>query len=93
MSEEWGPWTEHDGKGCPLADGVVVHLVEADGYELIGMIERTPNMPWEVETWDWEACEAFGHLDHRVIRYRVRKPRGLTILESLIADLPEEVDA
>jgi len=28
-----------------------------------------------------------------VIRYRIRKPRGLTILEGLLENLPEEVDA
>jgi hypothetical protein len=29
----------------------------------------------------------------RLIRYRIRKPKGLTILEELLEDLPERVDA
>jgi hypothetical protein len=28
-----------------------------------------------------------------IIRYRIRKPKGLTILEGLLEDLPERVDA
>lgn len=31
--------------------------------------------------------------DDPVAAYRIRKPRGLTILENLIADLPVKVDA
>lgn len=30
MEEDWGPWIEHDGKGCPCA-GMHVEVV-CEGY-------------------------------------------------------------
>ncbi|WP_395543257.1 hypothetical protein [Neotabrizicola sp. sgz301269] len=73
---EWGPWIEHDGKGCQLADGEFVHGVEADGEEWMDFIKKRENAPGEVDVWDWEDCAGnFGwHL--RLIRYRIRKPRS-----------------
>lgn len=89
MNEEWGPWIEHDGKGCPCV-GMYVHRIFAtpgrdtiDGAvksEKIGLVTN-PNSG----CWHWTPGFA------SVIRYRVRKPRGLTILEGLIADLPAPV--
>ncbi len=81
MSEEWGPWIEHDGKGCPVPDGAFVLVDVGVGALIIGhgrfceFCVRTANRDWI----------AWPH----VIRYRIRKPRGLTILEELIADLPQ----
>lgn len=98
MSEEWGPWIEHDGKGCPCV-GQYVHIVferELSGRtggggrgsiagprEWIGIT----NPPDGRGSWDWRTVY------NRVIHYRIRKPRGLTILEGLLENLPEEVDA
>ena len=78
---EWGPWIEHDGNGCPCK-GMFVHVVFQDEHE------------WECiagsfggQSWDWTTgCT-------RIVRYRIRKPRGLTILEDLLENLPESVDA
>lgn len=95
MSDEWGPWIEHDGRGCPCV-GMWVHRIYdrvavdvSDGVlknEKIGRVKNAAS-----KSWFWTRRYA------RVIRYRIRKPRGLTILENLIADLPApvrpEVDA
>jgi hypothetical protein len=39
------------------------------------------------DSWDWTNSWECS----RIIRYRIRKPRGLTLLENLIADLPAPV--
>jgi hypothetical protein len=88
MSDEWGPWIEHDGTAPPgIAEGSWVNIVgfnfdgtphEAEG-QYKAAYERLPQWMWALVN-----DPAIG----RIIRYRIRKPRGLTILENLIADLP-----
>ena len=87
--EEWGPWIEHDGRGCPVV-GMWVHRVYdmvavdvSDGVlknEKIGRVKDAGS-----RSWSWTRGYA------RVIRYRIRKPRGLAILENLIENLPQPV--
>lgn len=94
MSEEWGPWIEHDGKGCPVKSGTIV-MAECEGPIGIFRIVEAQALA-NGEGWDWSLFGAImldGTLNSRVIRYRIRKPRGLIILEKIIADLPEEVVA
>ena len=86
---EWGPWIEHDGKGCPC----VGMWVQAE-YDVP---PRGPFAHGSVSGKTWEG-RARGRTswvwpDFRgnIIRYRIRKPRGMTILENLIADLPAPV--
>lgn len=88
MSEEWGAWIEHDGKGCPCV-GQYAHVVSDCGDEFIGIVGSHPQFNvsrYPGGSWNWKNR----HLA-RVLRYRIRKPRGLTILENLIADLPAPV--
>lgn len=92
MSDEWGPWIEHDGRGCPVPTGTVVQGVGRDGSVEVwaaGMVAIHPN--GLRDGWSWRGSHFEHPLD--VMRYRIRKPRGLLILESLLADLPEQVDA
>lgn len=98
--EEWGPWIEHDGKTVPVSIGTFVHLVFEDGDEWQGIegtsgVSRTRNGNWIIpddgDPWSWIWDHPNGEYGDRIIRYRVRKPRGLTILEDLIADLPAPV--
>lgn len=92
MSEEWGPWVEHDGRIEPV-DGTPVYVERANGDEgffiagtsrykcraSVGFGKKSTS--W----WIWESdIPQYGE----IIRYRIRKPRGMTILENLIADLP-----
>lgn len=82
MSNEWGPWIEHDGKGCPCV-GQYVHVVVVNSY---GFEKETFVIAGSQggKSWDWRNAPKYT----RIIRYRIHKPRGLTILENLIADLP-----
>lgn len=92
---EWSDWIEHDGKGCPCK-GEYAQFYYKDLLQ-----PQNPRRPDKI-------CEgiAYGDLSEKsgwlwenaprvlvIIRYRIRKPRGLTILENLIADLPVKVDA
>lgn len=94
MSSEWGPWIEHDGKGCPCVREYVQAVAErmpGDFVEVEGPCGEKGG-----ESWNWEFWlrrDVDGNLFARIIRYRIRKPRGLIILESLLENLPEEVDA
>lgn len=92
---EWGPWIEHDGKGCPCV-GAFVHVVHEGfaGWFMQGQLIAGSQGGF---SWDWrywlKVPPGHNSMATRVIRYRIRKPRGMTILESLLENLPEEVDA
>ena len=90
--EEWGPWIEHDGKGCPCV-GNVAHIRYEDGDEWIGLCgaggAATSLYGDTLETgdgsWNW-------HPDfYKLVEYRIRKPRALLDLIQLIADLPAPI--
>lgn len=72
---EWGPWIEHDGKGCPCI-GMYVEVDHDFGDGLI-LPRVTGRRGWNGNV-----------LECNVIRYRIRKPRGLTILQEIIENLP-----
>lgn len=74
--EEWGPWIEHDGKGCPCV-GKMAHVVYNTSNEFVCIVLGTPEV--------WIAEIPFLH---KVIRYRIRKPRAILDLIQMIADLP-----
>lgn len=92
MSEEWGPWIEHNGARIPTEFGVgdVVQLESENNAT--GALELSAPRKVQPEDFVWYNW-FWGESSHDVLRYRVKKPRGLTILESLLADLPERVDA
>lgn len=94
MSEEWGPWIEHDGEGCPCVGMYAQALAEME----ISAISRNTKMVKvsdrvmegiATEGGSWGMKEGF----NRYLMYRIRKPKGLQILEALLKDLPESVDA
>lgn len=78
--EEWGPWIEHDGRGCPCLG----QYVQVQNRDRKGTWEGIAGSEGGL-SWDWSNAFLFDP----VIRYRIRKPRGLTILQDLIADLPQ----
>lgn len=88
--EEWGPWIEHDGLSCPVMPGQICHVVNADGGDEIGTPETDLNAcpPGCSTNWIWATLDAW-QWEWRIVRYRIRKPRGLQILETLLNDLPE----
>ena len=100
---EWGPWVEHDGNGCPCR-GKLVHGIErcgAEGGWIAGKVfvngDGSTSLNTEIVpsicAWSWAVPGNVVSQEFHIIRYRIRKPRGLTILESLLENLPEEVDA
>lgn len=96
MSDEWGPWIEHDGSGCPCP-GLYVATVAPTGREMEhiahgiacdGFGRRYPVEKATADAWVWREPEF-----DSVIRYRIRKPKGLTVLEGLLEDVPEKEPA
>ena len=90
MSEEFGPWITHDGAGRPVAPGTIV-MVEVEC--ITGLVKQTvqPAGSAPVSAWVWSAFGASSVW--RVLRYRIKKPRGLTILEEVANSVREPVDA
>lgn len=74
MADEWGPWIEHDDGGVPAGVYPTTIVMVDFGDAIVGPIAAGDG--------DW-------HCPHDpVLRYRIRKPKGLTILEEIIADIP-----
>ena len=96
MQYEWGPWIEHDGKGCPVPVGTVVlvrlrcgelyqGVAGCSGYGDFAKPHGHENDPILSL---WVHGEYSRPVD--VVRYRVRKPRALSMLQRLVADLPAD---
>ena len=86
VNEEWGPWIEHDGNYVPHLVGLWVRTVaEWPDGKLTERELRVGNGMGA--SWNWANFGPFT----RVLRYRIRKPRGLTILEQIAAD-PQPVE-
>lgn len=90
--DEWGPWIEHDGRGFPLEiDGfyvIVVGVYTCDGAEVFKEGFVKADDVGSATSWDWSN---FGRLIlgrkwGKVIRYRIRKPRGMAVLDAIMAD-------
>lgn len=94
----WTDWIDHDGNGCPCV-GWWVHLVigDVDG-------ETPEGLDWDgpggINDYEWQGvvnkCSGSWTYDEEyfpVIKYRVRKPKGAEMLERLVQDVPEPVDA
>lgn len=83
MSDEWGPWIKHDGKGCPCI-GQYAHVVHKCGTEQFSIVTGNPNAwEWDVDPDRWS----------KIVKYRIRKPRAMLILEEILARIPDLVDA
>ena len=84
---EWGPWIEHDGKGCPCV-GQYVHALGNYGTEWFGIAGSQcvdPNSPpsaWVNEYYP-------GYDDDFIIRYRIRKHRAMKLLQSIAENPPK----
>ena len=86
---EWGPWIEHDGKGCPC----VGMYVQVDWICQVRGIQRGAIIPCvQGSGWTWDRLPAPGRYG-AVIRYRIRKPRGLTMLEEISQGIRQPEDA
>ena len=79
MSDEWGPWIEHDGSGCPCL-GMYVHVEYSDGSEEFAIAGSNGGQSW------FSSSRSL-----KIIRYRIRKPRGMQILQQLVENPPKEL--
>lgn len=88
MQEEWGPWVDHDGSGCPVAIGTVVEVVCEDRFGYLMHVVATARAGHH-SSWDWRHYPRL----KRILRYRVKKPRGMVVLEAMLNDVrtPERV--
>lgn len=97
MSDDlWGPWIEHDGRGCPVPAGTVVQIQWNDGDRDVDQITPDLHSPPSGMTscWHWASWHPLTFREYAYVdRYRPPQPRGLVICERLLADLPERVDA
>jgi len=84
---EWGPWIEHDGRVCPCG-GEYVHAIHEFSYGLLKDDFGISGIHGG-KSWDWSNHPEYS----KIIRYRIRKPKGLTILEGILENLPKEVES
>jgi len=87
MSDEWGPWIEHDGAHIPteFAVGDVVQVISENNET--GSLDLSPPkvvLPGDFARHNW----FWGESTHDTLRYRIRKPRGMVVLEALLQELP-----
>lgn len=92
MAEEYGPWIEHDGAGCPLSPGLQVQIKHEDAGGCIQIYPATIRDDLDHPGWDhrnfgrvmnWRGQTG---LAGRVLAYRIRKPRGLLVLQEIAAN-------
>lgn len=82
---KWGPWIDHDGKGCPVPKGTVCQVVWVDGDYIIEPIKGS-------FAWWWASLDRDGWSNGfiPITRYRIRKPRGMKMLEGLLQNLHQD---
>lgn len=83
MTEEWGPLIRHDGKGCPVT-GMFCEVHTASRVVTCGIVMDNGG---PCSLWVWTGL-CILCLPHRVVAYRVRKPRALLDLIDMVENLP-----
>ncbi|GGG63641.1 hypothetical protein GCM10011415_07630 [Salipiger pallidus] len=84
ISEDWSVWRLHDGKGCPLPPGTIAEVVSEDGFGYTArQVARVTGGGYS--SWNWDHYPEL----KRITRYRVRKPRGLYLLEERMRDVKD----
>ena len=82
---EWGPWIAHDGGSCPLPGSAVVNVLsETDCGHMESVLLAADCLGWDWSLYGTRIPD--GRRISRLIRYRVRRPSALTLLERIAAD-------
>ena len=76
MADIWGPWIEHDGNCVPVRYGQEFEAAFSCGRRFAHVWAPSD----DPGSWLWRPPHS------RVLFYRIRKPRGLTILQEIAAD-------
>lgn len=90
--EQWGPWVNHNGLGCP--EEVIGRMTQCEGIrdKLVFLFRDCPAhrnwLGWFSATYGKPVPDGSGTWDS-VIRYRVRKPRGMSRLEEIITEIDQ----
>jgi hypothetical protein len=105
MSEEWGPWIEHDGgKPKPFPKPATVQIERIGPGRVIPEVFNIPVWPGFYWRWkrvwngflSWEARRVCYDPDYApVVRYRIRKPRSVSAerLAAIVVDPKTIIDA
>ena len=91
MTEEWGKWHSHNGIGCPVPDGTYVKVLFSDGVILEGMVDHPGPIFLNDGQWDWQFCS--GTILALIVEYCIRKPKGMKVLEEIIEEVDDFIDA
>lgn len=86
--EEWGPWIEHDGLSIPKGIAIGVYVDVFHHVYRWGNILHEEGVIRDLSAWT-NICEIYGPA---VIRYRIRKPKGLTILTDILREVERDGD-
>jgi hypothetical protein len=84
--DEWGPWIEWAGGApCPIGIGEYIEVVERDRY-LHDTRRSGRATAATVADICWQMMDCYGPKT-QIIRFRVRKPRGMQVLrEALVTE-------
>ena len=93
---EWSDWTLHDGKGCPLPNGVWVQVEGERPDGALGCYEGPCDAAGG--EWDWRYFGTVGQdqtgrrvIGGRILRYRTRIYRaGLDLIASVTNPVRED---
>ncbi len=89
---EFGPWVLHDGKGCPCVGKYVQADLVGGSNGKLCTLEGMAGLKGGI-CWDWRnfgKATPKGRVS-KVIRFRIRRPKGMAILNAILADLPAPV--
>lgn len=88
MSDEWGPWIKHDGRGCPCV-GMWAQVEAENGETAEGIVRQTAAvpLPGRASRWIWADIPLYAY-SRRVIRYRIRRPKALRKMIDRAESLP-----
>lgn len=87
---DWGPWVDHDGRGCPVVGRVWI-AVQAQAQDFPTISDEDWADRYAAEAWDassWGKRDTDGVMWGVIIRYRVRRPKALRDLIALVETLP-----
>lgn len=86
---EWGPWVEHDGKGCPCVGQYVMVKGKGCSCNPIDVAIAEDTIDWREGIFPayCTQCKDLGFRG-QVGWYRIRKPRALIELRQMVENLP-----
>ena len=96
MAEEWGPWIEHDGNGCPcvgmMVEAEIVTIDRKQSSFRQALVKGGPQWVWKNAETVTRETDTHIYVVGAVIRYRIRKPQALQDLIRM-AESPVNPDA